>query len=162
MMRMRLPQPGSPQACVRASRSGPELLTGLLRCGHCDNRIQVRDSGKEIVYRCLGLKDRERANCISFGAVRVDAEVGESLMRALEPVGIEAALAALTARDRNDEAAALVLTETEIKMLDRLIPDPEAGSSTPKTLSSCLTKIAISRALRGRDPYWLPFGFTRP
>ena len=83
-------------------------------------------------------------------------------MRALEPVGIEAALAALTARDRNDEAAALVLTETEIKMLDRLIPDPEAGSSTPKTLSSYLTKIAISRALRGRDPYWLPIRFTRP
>ena len=49
-------------------RNGPELLTGLLRCGHCDNRIQVRDSGKAIVYRCLGLKDRERANCISFGA----------------------------------------------------------------------------------------------
>ena len=88
-----------------AVRNGPELLTGLLRCGHCDNRIQVRDSGKAIVYRCLGLKDRERANCISFGAVRVDAAVGAALMRALEPVGIEAALAALTARDRNDEAA---------------------------------------------------------
>ena len=88
-----------------AVRNGAELLTGLLRCGHCDNRIQVRDSGKAIVYRCLGLKDRERANCISFGAVRVDAAVGVALMRALEPVGIEAALAALTARDRNDEAA---------------------------------------------------------
>ena len=73
--------------------------------GHCDNRIQVRDSGKAIVHRCLGLKDRERANCISFGAVRVDAAVGAALMRALEPVGIEAALAALTARDGKDEAA---------------------------------------------------------
>ena len=49
-----------------AVRNGAELLTGLLRCGHCDNRIQARDSGKAIVYRCLGLKDRERANCISF------------------------------------------------------------------------------------------------
>ena len=76
-----------------AVRNGPELLTGVLRCGHCDSRIQVRDSGKAIVYRCLGLKDRERANCISFGAVRVDAAVGAALMRALEPVGIEAALA---------------------------------------------------------------------
>ena len=43
--------------------------------------------------------------CISFGAVRVDAAVGAALMRALEPVGIETALAALTARERNDEAA---------------------------------------------------------
>ena len=88
-----------------AVRNGPELLTGLLRCGHCDCRIQVRDSGKAIVYRCLGLKDRERANCISFGAVRVDATVGAAVMDALQPLGIEAALAALTARECNDEAA---------------------------------------------------------
>ena len=88
-----------------AVRNGPELLTGLLRCGHCDSRIQVRDSGKAIVYRCLGLKDRERANCISFGAVRVDAAVGAAAMDALQPLGIEAALAALTARERNDGAA---------------------------------------------------------
>ena len=73
-----------------AVRNGPELLTGLLRCGHCDNRIQVRDSGKAIVYRCLGLKDRERANCISFGAVRVDAAVDVAVMRVLEPVGSDA------------------------------------------------------------------------
>ena len=32
-----------------AVRNGPELLTGLLRCGHCDTRIQVRESGKAIV-----------------------------------------------------------------------------------------------------------------
>ena len=88
-----------------AVRNGPELLTGLLRCGHCDSRIQVRDSGKAIVYRCLGLKDRERANCISFGAVRVDAAVGAAVMDALQPLGIEAALAALTARERNDDAS---------------------------------------------------------
>ena len=88
-----------------AVRNGPELLTGLLRCGHCDSRIQVRDSGKAIVYRCLGLKDRERANCISFGAVRVDAAVGATVMTVLEPLGIEAAVAALQERDTKDEAA---------------------------------------------------------
>ena len=43
-------------------------------------------------------RDRERANCISFGTVRVDAAVGEAMMWALQPVGIEAALAALSAR----------------------------------------------------------------
>ena len=42
---------------------------------------------------------------------------------------------------------ALVLTEIEINVLDRLIPDPEAGSSTPKTLSSYLIKIARLRRL---------------
>ena len=88
-----------------AARNGPELLAGLLRCGHCDHRIQVRDSGKAIVYRCLGLRDRERANCISFGAVRVDAAVGAAVLQALEPLGIEAALAAWSARRHEDDAA---------------------------------------------------------
>ena len=88
-----------------AVRNGPELLAGLLRCGHCENRIQVRDSGKAIVYRCQGLRNRERASCISFGAVRVDAAVGAAMMDTLQPLGIEAALAALTARERNDDAA---------------------------------------------------------
>ena len=31
-----------------AVRNGPELLAGLLRCGHCDAPIQVHDSGKAI------------------------------------------------------------------------------------------------------------------
>ena len=88
-----------------AVRNGPELLTGVLRCGHCANRIHVRDSGKAIVYRCQGPKGRERASCISFGAVRVDTAVGAAVMDALQPLGIEAALAALTARERNDDAA---------------------------------------------------------
>ena len=29
-----------------AVRNGPELLAGLLPCGHCDRRIQVRDSAQ--------------------------------------------------------------------------------------------------------------------
>ena len=35
-------------------------------------------------------------------------------------------------RTEPDLEPAFVLTEIEIKVLDRLIPDPEAGSSTPK------------------------------
>ena len=35
-------------------------------------------------------------------------------------------------RTEPDLEPALVLTEIEIKVLDRLTPDPEAGSSTPK------------------------------
>ena len=55
--------------------------------------------------RRVGLRAGSGPRCISFGAVRVDAAVDAALMRALEPVGIETALAALTARERNDEAA---------------------------------------------------------
>ena len=86
-----------------AVRNGPELLTGLLRCGHCDRRIQVRDNGKAIRYRCPG-PVRERQDCIAFGAVAVDGAVGEAALEALQPLGIEAALAAMTVRDTRDDA----------------------------------------------------------
>jgi len=88
-----------------AVRNGSELLAGLLRCGHCDARIQIRDTGRAIIYRCHGLKDREGAKCISFGAAHVDAAVGEAVIEALQPLGVEAALAALTERAARDEAA---------------------------------------------------------
>ena len=45
-------------------------------------------------------------------------------------------------RTAPDLQPTLVLTEIEIKLLDRLIPEPEPGPSTPKTLSSFLTSIA--------------------
>ena len=86
-----------------AVRNGPELLAGLLRCGHCDRRIQVRDNGNAIRYRCLG-SIRERQSCIMFGAVAVDAAVGAAVIEALQPLGIEAALAAMTVRDTRDDA----------------------------------------------------------
>ncbi len=86
-----------------AVRNGPELLTGLLRCGHCDRRLQVRDNGNAIRYRCLG-SVRERQSCIMFGAVAVDVAVGEAVIEALQPFGIEAALAAMTVRDTRDDA----------------------------------------------------------
>ena len=86
-----------------AVRNGPELLTGLLRCGHCDRRIQVRDNGTSIRYCCPG-SVRERQGCIKFGSVSVDAAVGEALIEALQPLGIEAALAAMTVRDTRDDA----------------------------------------------------------
>jgi len=86
-----------------AVRNGPELLAGLLRCGHCDRRIQVRDNGKAIRYRCLG-SIRERQTCIMFGAVAVDAAVGAAVIEALQPLGIEAALAAMAAQDTRDDA----------------------------------------------------------
>ena len=86
-----------------AVRNGPELLTGLLRCGRCDRRIQVRDNGGAIRCRCLG-SIRERRNCIMFGAVAVDVAVGEAVTAALQPFGIEAALAAMAVRDTRDGA----------------------------------------------------------
>ena len=45
-------------------------------------------------------------------------------------------------RTEPDLEPALVLTEIEIRLLDRLVPDRGPGPSKPKTLSDYLTKIA--------------------
>ena len=86
-----------------AVRNGPELLAGLLRCGHCDRRIQVRDNGGALRYCCPG-PGLERKTCVMFGAVAVDAAVGEAVIDALQPLGVEAALEAMAARDTRDDA----------------------------------------------------------
>ena len=77
-----------------AVRPGRALLAGLLRCGHCQRRIQVRDNGKSVGYLCSGATG-PGGSCLSFGAVRVDEAVGQAVIEALQPLAVEAALQAM-------------------------------------------------------------------
>lgn len=82
-----------------AIRRGEALLAGLLRCGHCGRRLQVRYGGVDgsvIRYDCRTALFREGPGnqCISFGALRVEAAVVKELLRVLEPEGLRAALEA--------------------------------------------------------------------
>ena len=87
---------GSRPAARRAVRHGSGLLAGLLRCGHCGRRLQVNYRGKYSArYKCRGSEGEDGERCVSFGALRVDEAVGEAVLRALEPQGVEAALLAL-------------------------------------------------------------------
>jgi len=83
-------------------RRGDALLAGLLRCGHCGRRLHVSYSGSVgfcVRYHCRGAHlNHGTERCISFGGLRVDAAVSENLLRALAPLGIEAALRAIDAR----------------------------------------------------------------
>ena len=80
---------------VKSGRGGRALLPGLLLCGGCGCRLMVAYSGhySQPVYRCerpnqmLG-----RPRCMTFGAKRVDVAIGRELLRAIEPIAIEAAL----------------------------------------------------------------------
>ncbi len=82
---------------VKSGRGGRALLAGLLICGRCGRRIRVVYTGKTLApkYRCdrpnlaLGL-----SRCMGFGAWRVDAAVSTVLIRAVEPMALEAALEA--------------------------------------------------------------------
>src|SRR5229473_1672949 len=82
---------GKGSATVRgAVRHGELLLAGLLRCGHCGRGALV-NHGTE--------------RCISFGGLRADHAVGSDVLRALKPLGIDAASKALDAQTSETSAA---------------------------------------------------------
>jgi excisionase family DNA binding protein len=83
---------------AKSGRGGRALLAGLLSCGRCGRRLAVAYTGRppgQPVYRCdrpnqmLGLP-----RCFTFGGLRVDAAVARELLRAVEPLAIEAAVEA--------------------------------------------------------------------
>ena len=83
---------------AKSGRGGRALLAGLLTCACCGRRLSVSYSGKapgQPVYRCnqpnlmLGLP-----RCLTFGGARIDAAIAAQLLRALEPMAVEAALEA--------------------------------------------------------------------
>lgn len=80
---------------VKSGRGGRSLLPGLLLCGRCGRRLKVVYSGRgsrQPVYRCeLPNQMLGRPRCIIFGAKRVDAAIARELLRAVEPMAIEAA-----------------------------------------------------------------------
>ena len=83
-----------------AVRKGDALLAGLLRCGHCGRRLLVGYNGTKGNigrYGCDAIRSNPgAAPCISFGALRVDEAVGAEIIRLLQPLGIEAAVRAIT------------------------------------------------------------------
>ncbi len=83
---------------AKSGRGGRALLAGMLSCGRCGRRLVVSYSGRppgHPVYRC----DRPNLmlgapRCFTFGGSRVDAALARELLRAVEPLAIEAALEA--------------------------------------------------------------------
>jgi DNA invertase Pin-like site-specific DNA recombinase len=83
-----------------AVRQGELLLAGLLRCGHCGRKLHVAYSGTRGDvgrYHCRGaMINHGTEPCISFGSLRVDQAVGSEIVRLLQPLGVEAAVQAIT------------------------------------------------------------------
>jgi excisionase family DNA binding protein len=83
---------------VKSGRGGKALLSGIMTCGRCGRRLSVSYTGNprsRPVYRCdkpnlmMGLP-----RCMTFGGPRADAAVARELLRAVEPLAIEAAFEA--------------------------------------------------------------------
>jgi excisionase family DNA binding protein len=82
----------------KSGRGGRALLAGMLTCGRCGRGLAVSYPGAppgRPTYRCdrpnlmLGLP-----RCLGFGGSRVDAAIAAEILRAVEPMAIEAALEA--------------------------------------------------------------------
>jgi DNA invertase Pin-like site-specific DNA recombinase len=82
-------------------RRGEALLPGLFRCARCGRRLHVQYTGKggnTQRYVCKGeFSAKAVNNCIGFGGMRVDRVVAQEVLDRLQPLGIEAALAAMEA-----------------------------------------------------------------
>jgi DNA invertase Pin-like site-specific DNA recombinase len=82
---------------AKSGRGGRALLAGLLVCRRCGRRLNVvyTGCGGLPVYRCdRGNTAVGARRCMMFGGRRADAAVARELIRAVEPMAIEAALLA--------------------------------------------------------------------
>jgi DNA invertase Pin-like site-specific DNA recombinase len=79
-------------------RPGEALLPGLLRCARCGKKLRVRYD-HTYRYECVGAFNQlAAARCITFGGMRVDRVLAKEVLDRLQPLGVEAALAAIEAR----------------------------------------------------------------
>ena len=98
-----------------AIKKGAALLSGLLRCGRCGRKLQVGYSGSTGQvgrYVCCGRREeRGSGSCFYMGSLKVDQMVGEQVLEAIAPGGIEAALQAsqLSAQADQEKRTALRL-----------------------------------------------------
>jgi excisionase family DNA binding protein len=83
---------------AKSGRGGRALLAGVVCCGRCGRRLRVTYCGRppgQPVYRCnLASQMVGSRRCLTFGGPRVEAAVVRELLRAVEPMAIEAALEA--------------------------------------------------------------------
>ena len=81
-----------------AVREGTALLQGLAVCGHCGRKLRTHYTGRTASpgYHCAGktIANGRGIYCLNAGAIQIDNAVAQSVLAALAPLGIEAALAA--------------------------------------------------------------------
>ena len=97
---------GKGSAVVKgAVRKGEVLLAGLLRCGHCGRKLHVHYSSHIGRYNCYGARmNHGTKRCISIGSIAIDAAVSREVLRAVKPLGIDAAVLAIDAQAHETSA----------------------------------------------------------
>lgn len=149
---------------VKSGRGGRALLSGIMTCGRCGRRLSVTYTGNpqsRPVYRCdkpnlmMGLP-----RCMTFGGPRVDAAVARELLRAVEPLAIEAAFEAERMhRERQDDQRQILDLELQQARYEATLAERRYAACDPdnRLIAAQLEKnweIALRRVrdLEGRQP----------
>ncbi|MHA7774492.1 recombinase family protein [Roseibium sp. M-1] len=149
---------------VKSGRGGRALLSGILTCGRCGRRLTVTYTGNpqsRPVYRCdkpnlmMGLP-----RCMTFGGPRADAAVARELLRAVEPLAIEAAFEAERMhRERQDDQRQILDLELRQARYDANLAERRYAACDPdnRLIAAQLEKnweIALRRVrdLEARKP----------
>lgn len=106
-----------------APKHGDALLAGLVRCRRCGRKLTVRYTGARHDiprYSCWrGLLDNGEPRCISFGGLRVDDAIEQSLLPVIEPGAIAAAIEAeAQANSRRDQVRDALMRDLEAARYD--------------------------------------------
>lgn len=99
-----------------AAREGKSLLAGLIHCGHCSRKMQVRYPRGQATpyYYCQGATSR---GCLSFSGQALEEAVRREIIVIVQPVAIEAAIIAekQLQHDRQQKSDALALAIEQAK-----------------------------------------------
>jgi DNA invertase Pin-like site-specific DNA recombinase len=85
---------------IAAIRTGRALLVGLVRCGICGRRLRVHytrhraANGGCAYYLCHGTRSLGGPRCMQLSVARADKEISAEILRAISPLGVEAAMRA--------------------------------------------------------------------
>lgn len=98
-----------PHQAAGAIREGTALLQGLATCGRCGRRLRVYYQGRNSSpgYYCAGthIANGRGSYCLRVGGARLDEAVGQAVLQAVAPAGIEAALQAEENLQADQDAA---------------------------------------------------------
>lgn len=122
---------------VKSGRGGQALLTGVMTCARCGRGLAVSYTGSALprpVYRCerqhLALG---KPRCMSFGGSRIDLAVATEILRAVEPLAIEAALEAERMRmDSETERRRIIELDVEQARYEAALAERRYAACDPE------------------------------
>src|SRR3954454_12388910 len=90
-------------------REGAALLQGVATCGHCGRRLRTHYRGTRASpgYHCAGkhIVNGRGVHCLNVGGVQIDPAIVQTILAAVTPAAVAAAVRAAERLEADDDAA---------------------------------------------------------